>query len=127
MLAVVLALGATACGSSGDRVARSHDKKPCARAVRATARLKADVEVIRTAARRPTRNTLMGNSAVNTATDRFLLDLAHAPISQLARNRFIDHAAAALVGSCEQCFQALEAGRPIPAIAHSGAGACPGA
>jgi hypothetical protein len=36
------------------------------------------------------------------------------------KNRFIDHAAAALVGSCELCFQALEASRPIPSIGHGG-------
>jgi hypothetical protein len=28
----------------------------------------------------------------------------------------IDYAAAALVGACEQCFQALEAARPVPSL-----------
>ena len=89
-------------------------------AVRARARLRRDVALIRRAARRETRNTLKGGPAVNAATDRFLLDVARAPISLLEKNRFIDHAAGALVGACEQCFQALEASRPIPAIAHGG-------
>ena len=43
--------------------------------------------------------------------------------SSAAKNRMIDHAAAALVGSCEQCFQALEAERPIPEIHTKGPGA----
>ena len=30
----------------------------------------------------------------------------------------IDHAAAAVATSCDQCFQQLEAMRPIPQIAH---------
>ena len=89
-------------------------------AARARARLRRDVAAIRRAARLRTRDTLKGNAAVDAATDRFLLDLAHAPIDLLEKNRFADHAAGALAGSCEQCFQALEAGRPIPAIAHGG-------
>jgi len=60
---------------------------------------------------------------VNRATDVFLRDVALAPLDDLVRNRMIDHAAALLTGSCEQCFQALEAGRPIVAIAHAHNGA----
>lgn len=89
-------------------------------AARWTARLQRDVAAIRRAARQPTKDTLKGNPAINAATDRFLLDVNKAPIDLLVKNRFIDHAAGALVGSCQQCFQALEAGRPIPAISHAG-------
>ena len=67
-----------------------------------------------------TSDTLRGNAAVNAATDRFLLDVAKGKVDLLVKNRFIDHAAAALVGSCELCFQALEASRPIPSIGHGG-------
>ena len=81
-------------------------------------RLRRDVAAIRRAARLKT--TLKGSAPVNAATDRFMLDVAKAPVDRLVKNRFIDHAAAALVGSCEQCFQALEASRPIPGIAHGG-------
>ena|SRR5437588_8662351 len=91
-----------------------------AAAIRARARLRRDVVALRRAARLKTHDTLKGNAAVNAATDRFLLDVARAPIDLLEKNRFIDHAAGALAGACEQCFQALEAGRPIPAIAHGG-------
>jgi len=62
----------------------------------------------------PTGTRLKGNAVVNRATDRFLHDLAVAPIDNKQKNRMIDHAAGALIGACEQCFQALEAARPIP-------------
>ncbi|TMK94466.1 MAG: hypothetical protein E6G42_04600 [Actinobacteria bacterium] len=57
---------------------------------------------------------------MSAATDRFLADLGSAHLDLLLENRLIDHAAAALAGSCTQCFQALEAERPIPAISHGG-------
>jgi hypothetical protein len=62
-------------------------------------------------------------AAASRLTDRFLRDVDTAPVDNLTRNRMIDHAAAAVSALCAQCFQALEAERPIPAIAHSGAGA----
>jgi hypothetical protein len=122
---LALAFAASGCGGSSKETATtttSAKVKRCPRQVTArwTARLRRDVEAIRAAARRPTKDTLKGNAAVNAATDSFLLDVNKAPIDLLAKNRFIDHAAGALVGSCQQCFQALEAGRPIPAISHSG-------
>ena len=108
------------CGST----AASHSAQPpsCTKpaAARATARILADVAALRRAARLPTRSTLDGSAAVNHATDAFLRDVETAPIDNLTRNRLIDHAAAALAGACEQCFQALEASRPVVAIAHGG-------
>jgi hypothetical protein len=125
---IVIVLGAVAlagCGggtSSSRPAAKTATATTCrsAAAVRARARLRADVAAIRRAAGLKTNDTQNGNAAINTATDRFLLDVARAPIDLLAKNRFIDRAAAALVGACAQCFQALEAERPIPSIAHSG-------
>jgi hypothetical protein len=127
LLAVVCA--SAGCGGSRKHAAASTASTVTSTAVsrcphhvtaRWTARLRRDVEAIRRAARRPTKDTLAGNPAINAATDRFLADVNTAPIDLLVKNRFIDHAASALVGSCEQCFQALEAGRPIPAISHAG-------
>jgi hypothetical protein len=120
LLPLVLCLAA--CGSDSRHSASRSTTRACTdtRAARDLARLRADVAAIRAAARKPTKDTLMGNAAVNRATDRFLLDEGTAHVSLLVKNRFIDHAAAALVGSCQQCFQALEAGRPIPAISHAG-------
>jgi hypothetical protein len=120
---LVLAFAAAGCGGSSKHASStttSSGKCPRVVTARWTSRLQRDVEAIRAAARRPTKDTLKGNRAINTATDRFLLDVNKAPIDLLVKNRFIDHAAGALVGSCQQCFQALEAGRPIPAISHSG-------
>ena len=70
------------------------------------------------AAALPTKDHLKGNAAVNRATDRFLLDVQTSNLDTLVQNRLIDHAAAVLLGACEQCFKALEAARPIPGIAH---------
>jgi hypothetical protein len=118
-----LVLCLAACGSGSHHSAARTTTRSCTdpRAARDLARLRADVAAIRIAARKPTKNTHDGNPAGNHATDRFLADEGRAHVSLLAKNRFIDHAAAALVGSCQQCFQALEAGRPIPAISHAGA------
>lgn len=119
-LAIVLALGlgvvAAGCGGSGARPAAG-PRCTTPRTARALARVQRDVAAIRRAALTVRAGqTFDGNDAVNKATDRFMLDVSTAPISNLQRNRLIDHAMSALVGSCEQCFQALEANRPIPAI-----------
>ena len=125
LLLVVVVVAAGCGGRSAPRVvqhARQAKPNPCdtPASARARAKLRADIAALRRAANLETHDTLKGNAAVNRATDRFLLDVAQAPIPLVEQNEFINHAAAALVGSCEQCFQALEAARPIPAIAHGG-------
>ena len=117
---VVAACGEGRKGAAPTTASTSTRACAAAHTARVVRRLQDDVAAIRGAARRPTKDTLKGNAAVNAATDRFLLDVGRARVSLLVKNRFIDHAAAALVGSCQQCFQALEAGRPIPAISHAG-------
>lgn len=92
-------------------------------AARALAKLDRDLAVLKAAGRVPVKDKLLGGPALNHATDRFLLDLARAPISNLQRNRIIDLAARYSVANCQQCFQAFEAARPIPAIAHDANGA----
>jgi hypothetical protein len=89
---------------------------------KALARLNADLTAIRKAAKLPVTDALKGGPEVNEATDRFLHDVETAPVDNLQRNRLIDHAAALLLGSCTQCFQALEAERPIASIAHGDQG-----
>ena len=85
-----------------------HERQKQCVSPKAIAKLNADIAAIRRA---------RGNvAATNRTTDRFLLDVATAPITNLKRNRMIDHAVGALGGECEQCFQALEAARPIPNI-----------
>ena len=97
---------------------------PCVRGSRAKslAALGRDLAAIRAAAKLPTKDRLRGNAAINRATDRFLHDVALAPIGNKARNRWIDHAMSALAGVCEQCFQALEANRPVVDIKYPDAG-----
>ena len=84
---------------------------PPARARRALARGRADIASIRRLARaaRPSR------PALERLTNRFLLDIAY--LDAYTRNDLIDRAVGALAGSCPACFQAVEAMRPIPAIA----------
>ena len=93
-----------------------------ARPWNALTRIQADLGSIKQASALPVHDSLKGNPAINRATDRFLRDVALAPLDNLVRNRLIDHAAAFLLGSCEQCFQALEASRPIVVIEHAHTG-----
>jgi len=123
--AAVSVLALAGCGSTAATHDTSAPSKACVApgTVHALRKLAADTAAIRAASNLPTKNTLKGNAAVNRATDRFLLDEETAPISNVRRNRVIDHAAAALAGACEQCFQALEADRPLVWIAtgaHTG-------
>jgi hypothetical protein len=105
VLACCAALCVTACGTATKHTTTA--TKQCV-SPKAVAKLDADIAAIRRA---------RGNdAATNRTTDRFLLDVATAKITNLKRNRMIDHAVGALGGGCEQCFQALEAARPIPNI-----------
>jgi hypothetical protein len=106
------ALCLTACGS-GHHAAATTQRCVSPKAI---AKLQTDITAMRRAAALPTKNTLDGNPSLNRATDRFLNDVSLAHITNLKRNRMIDHAAGTLAGACEQCFQALEAARPIPNI-----------
>jgi hypothetical protein len=96
----------TACGGAAKPKATTTAKQ-CV-SPKAIAKLNAGIAAIRRA-----RGDV---AATNRTTDRFLLAVATAPVTNLTRNRMIDHAVGALGGECEQCFQALEAARPIPNI-----------
>ena len=116
---VVCAVLLAGCGGGGGS-AKQGCRNP--KEQKALARLNADLTAIRKASELPVTDSLKGGSEINQATDRFLLHVETAPIDNLQRNRLIDHAAALLSGSCTQCFQALEAARPIPGIAHGDKG-----
>ena len=80
---------------------------------RQEARLFRDVALIRAEARRATAS-LKGTPALRRLTSRFIADYDRSSaIPRLRKNRMIDHAVGALGGTCEQCFQQLEAVRPI--------------
>ena len=77
-------------------------------------RLFRDIEAIRAEARRTTRSSLKGTPALRRLTGRFIDDYNRSSaIPRLRKNRIIDHAVGALAGTCDQCFQQLEAMRPI--------------
>jgi cytochrome c556 len=122
--AAVLLAAATlvlaACGSA----AVPKTTKPCPATAKALKQIGRDLAALRAAARLPVHDKLLGNKAINVATDRFLNDVALAPISNLQRNRLIDHAMAAIGTHCEQCFMAFESARPIPSI-RAGDSKCP--
>lgn len=46
-------------------------------------------------------------------TDRFLNDIGRGNLPIFTANRLIDHAVSAVTAICQDCFQALEASRPI--------------
>lgn len=122
IVAAIAAALAGGCGGGGKHAAAPEGCSG-ARSVRqhSLGRLARDLAALRaTAARVPASARFKGNVAVNAATDRFLLHMETAPVDAIVKNRLIDHAMSALLGACEQCFQALEAARPIPEIAHRG-------
>ncbi|HET8605776.1 MAG TPA: hypothetical protein VFL66_01980 [Gaiellaceae bacterium] len=82
---------------------------------RHVARVPNDLAAVRRAARADS------HAATSRATDRLLLDLGYLP--PVRRNRVIDEAAATVTSVCEDCFQALEAMRPIPSLKY-GSGTC---
>lgn len=126
--AATTATTATAAATQQQQTPQQQSQKPkqqqCPAAKQALARIQRDIEALRKAAKLPTKSRLLGNHAINVATDKFLNDVELAPISNLQRNRLIDFAMSSLVGQCEQCFQAFEAARPIPSI-RAGESKCP--
>jgi hypothetical protein len=114
LLIAVGLLALTACGASSRPAARqatttttAGSAKQCRKQAIALTRINRDLTAMQRASTEATMSTL---------TDQFLLHVSTAPLTNLQRNRLIDHAAAAVSIKCPQCFQALEAERPIPAI-----------
>ncbi len=118
------ALCLAACGGSKQPTSAVQGTTTVGSCVNRTAmtKLHADVAAIKHASNLPTTNRLDGNAAINKATDVFLLDVSTAKIDNKRRNRMIDLAMGSLANQCEQCFQALEAGRPIPSLRYNDTG-----
>jgi hypothetical protein len=130
---VLLALAAAAllagCGGGGNRLAaatttasqpaattttdKCKGSKSAAVRARKIRRLGRDVARLRVLAAPIQKKTLDGTPALSAAVDRFLLNVADRDVPIHVRSRFIDRAAAIVAPVCEQCFQALEASRPI--------------
>jgi len=120
---VTIAVLAAGCGSEKSVQSTASTTRPTTTSPKVRALihdyriLGADVRLLRAAAAKVHRGTLLGTPALRRATGRFIEDLESSHLSPKARNREIDHAAGAVATSCEQCFQQLEAIRPIPQIA----------
>ena len=101
-------------GHSGSPGASHASNKVLLSQERQEARLFRDVELIRAEARRTPTAPPKGTPALRRLTARFLGDYDRSSaIPRLRKNRMIDHAVGALSGACDQCFQQLEAVRPI--------------
>jgi hypothetical protein len=97
----------------------AHVRTPLVRAlIRDYKVLGMDVRAMRGAALKVHEQSLKGTPALRRTTGAFIEDLQKSHLSLKAQNRMIDHAAGAVATSCDQCFQQLEAMRPIPQIAH---------
>jgi hypothetical protein len=104
---------ATTTAQSTTTVDRCRGSKSAAVRARKVRRLARDVARLRVLAVPIQKKTLDGTPALSAAVDRFLLDVADRDVPIHVRSRFIDRAAALVAPVCEQCFQALEASRPI--------------
>ena len=80
-------------------------------------RLWADIHAMKVQAAKVRTSTLLGTRGLRRTTGTFIDDLDRSSLTLKEKNRIIDHAAAAIAPVCEQCFQMLEAIRPIPQIA----------
>jgi hypothetical protein len=125
MLILATLVLAAGCGSGSEAAPNPYPDDPAlvervtTDAQRAAlARAAQDVAVMKRAAAKSPSRSLKGTPAERKATARFLEHVQRSPLDNLTQNRLIDHAAASVSFSCEQCFQQLEASRPIPAIAH---------
>ena len=85
-------------------------------------RLEHDLTLLRTAAATVKGYTQSGNARLNSALDRFQLDVAEEALPVFQRSTFINRAAAIVSPRCYLCFQALEANRPVAAGAKLACG-----
>ena len=118
LVVATLAFVAASCGGSGSRsgsraaAPSAAATSPChadtAAAKKWLPRLRADVAAIRRS---------KTHDAASRTTDRFIADLERPGISLTTENRLIDLGISARLGKCHDCFEGLEAMRPIPSLA----------
>lgn len=127
-IAVLLVALTAGCGESAARhsaspspVATTTTSKPTltARQRRELAHLRAELRRLKIVAA-PVHHSLMGTPKLMALNGKFLDDEEHSSLDNLTKNRLIDLAASAVAGACDQCFQQLEAARPIVQVAHPG-------
>ncbi len=108
--------------SATTTVDKCNGSKTAAVRARKERQLARDVARLRTLAAPIQAKTLDGTPALSHAVDRFLLDVADRDVPVFVRSRYIDRAVAVVTAICEQCFQALEASRPVGGGANLGCG-----
>jgi hypothetical protein len=82
------------------------------------ARAQRDLAALRNVATTQKRYTELGTTAMQNATGRYLDDLTTSKLDNFRVNRLIDLGISAAAPFCGQCFQMLEASRPIPAMKY---------
>ena len=115
-VAVLLAALVAGCGSNPSATTTAKRMLTPAQR-RELATLRADIRRLKVVAA-PVHHSLMGTPKLMAATSSFLDHEEASSLDNLTKNHLISLAASAVAGSCDQCFQQLEASRPIPAIAH---------
>lgn len=123
--AALVAVVAGCGGTAHKQVSASAITSPSACRLTATtkaaiARSQRDLVKLKAVAARQKVYTELGTPALQLATGRYLDDLTNSPIDGIRVNRLIDLGASVVAGYCGQCFQMLEANRPIPALKYSG-------
>jgi hypothetical protein len=99
--------------SSPSRAERCNGARSAAVRARKINRLRRDVARLRRLAAPIRTHTFDGTPALSHAVDTFLVDAADRDVPVKTRARMFDLAAGAVSPVCEQCFQALEASRPL--------------
>jgi hypothetical protein len=103
---------APGCGSSSHAKTNTHStiSSNCLNRPVTAAQKRANRRITKILARMRRAKT---HDAESKLTDRFLLAEETSGLSAYVRNRLIDHAVAYATPKCQDCFQALEAARPI--------------
>jgi hypothetical protein len=83
------------------------------------AKAQRDLAALRRLAKKQTGYTELGTTAMQNATGRYLDDLTNSKLDNFRVNRLIDLGVDAAGAYCGQCFQMLEANRPIPAMKYT--------
>ena len=83
------------------------------------AKAQRDLAALRRLAKTQTGYTELGTTAMQNATGRYLDDLTNSKLDNYRINRMIDLGMSVAAAYCGQCFQMLEAARPIPAMKYN--------
>ncbi len=84
------------------------------------AKAQRDLASLQRLAKKQKGYTELGTTAMQNATGRYLDDLTNSQLDHFRVNRLIDLGISAAGPYCGQCFQMLEANRPIPAMKYDG-------